>query len=414
MQSCPRVLILGLNFPPERTGIAPYTGTLAVGLRKIGYRVRAVVAHPHYPEWAISAGYGKWSQVEHLCGVRVDRLLHYVPRSPRGLRRLVSELTFGVRLLLARWGKPDVIITVSPSLFSSALAALRVRLMRRRPALITWVQDIYTLGMQETGEGGQLVRQITRWVESWTLRVSDRVVVIHPRFKDYVSQELRVPPARVIVIRNWTHLPPAPAIAADEAKRALGWPTGFILAVHTGNMGAKQGLRNVVEAARLADERAAPVHFVLVGDGAERHALEELSSGISRLTFVAPLGDADYRLALKAADVLVVNEEMGVAAMAVPSKLTSYFDAGRPVVAATDSHGITAAEVTDSGGGIVVPAGKPDKLLDALLAIGSDSECAARLGRNGRRYREATLNQDVAIEQWNDLIAAVRLELGSI
>ncbi|KAA0110376.1 glycosyltransferase family 4 protein [Mycolicibacterium sp. P1-5] len=400
----PAVSILSLNYPPEPTGIAPYTGTLSIGLDEMGYPTTAHVAHPHYPDWKIHDGYGEWTRVGGVGNVGVIRRLHYVPRSPRGLQRLVSELTFGIRLMFARLGSPNVIIAVSPSLFATALTAVRLKFTRRRPCLIVWVQDIYTLGMAETGQGNRFAKAIIRWVESLTLNSADRVVVIHERFADFVTQQLGVVPAKVAVVRNWTHLPTSTPVDAAAAKKSLGWSADVTLAFHTGNMGAKQGLENIVEAAREADRRRVPVHFVLVGAGSERQALRRRADGVARITFVDPLGVDDYKLALAAADVLLVNEKPGVSAMAVPSKLTSYFDARRPIIAATDPRGITAAEIAASGAGVVVPAGDPGALLDAVLAVGADSEGAARFAANGRYYRETVLGQESAIDQWAHII----------
>mgnify|MGYP003677065750 CR=1 FL=1 len=404
------ISILSLHFPPEPTGNAPYTGALAFGLSGLGYNVTANVGHPHYPEWKIRAGYGQWKRVEHQKGVEVRRRLHYVPRPPRGLRRLVSEVSFGLRLFFGRWGGAPVVVAASPSMFSTALATLRVRLTPGRPALVIWVQDIYTLGLAETGEGGGLVGRITKWTESRTLRAADRVVTIHGRFADYVVRELGVKPERSTVIRNWTHLSSSTPRSGPDSKAELNWPLNKILAVHTGNMGAKQGLENIVEAARLADSSAAPIHFVLVGDGGERAGLRARARGIARLTFVDPLDDEDYRRALAAADVLLVNEKPGVSEMAVPSKLTSYFDAGRPIVAATDTEGITASEIRAANAGIVIPAGHPQALLDAALSVGSDTAASALFGANGRRYRQNVLDEGVAIEKWSQLVAEVASE----
>ncbi|RWA20819.1 hypothetical protein MELE44368_02375 [Mycolicibacterium elephantis DSM 44368] len=180
-----------------------------------------------------------------------------------------------------------------------------------------------------------------------------------------------------------------------------------MLAVHTGNMGAKQGLENVVEAARLADEKQAPIKFVLVGDGGERARLEQLARGIRRIEFIDPLSEADYRSALAAADCLLVNELPGVATMAVPSKLTSYFDAARPIVAATDPNGITAGEIEESRAGVVVPSGDPQMLLDTALTLLDDGDKAERYGAAGRRYRMEVLNADAAIEAFCRVIDEV-------
>ncbi len=122
------------------------------------------------------------------------------------------------------------------------------------------------------------------------------------------------------------------------------------------------------------------------------------------MTFIDPLDDNDFRLALAAADVLIVNEKQGVASMAVPSKLTSYFAAGRPVVAATDPTGITASEVAAAGAGVVVPAGDPESLLGAIAEIRNDADAATRFGLSGRNYRETVLDEGAAIQHWADLI----------
>ncbi|WP_319453703.1 MULTISPECIES: glycosyltransferase family 4 protein [unclassified Mycobacterium] len=399
-----------MHFPPEETGNAPYTGALAAGLSAREHRVTAHVAHPHYPEWKIRPGYGQWRRTETIDGVTVHRLRHFVPRPPRGLRRLLSELSFGLRLLSTSLGSESVVVAVSPALFATALAVLRIRLTPSRPSLVVWVQDIYTLGLAETKEGGGLTALVTRFVERFVLRAADRVVVIHPKFAEYLAANLGVKSERIAVIRNWTHLRPSPVMRQRDARAVLGWPADVLLTVHTGNMGKKQGLENVVEAARLADERQAPIQFVLVGDGSERAGLEQLARGIDRIQFVDPLDDADYRCALAAADCLLVNELPGVAAMSVPSKLTSYFDAARPILAATDARGITAGEIEQANAGVVVPAGDPHALLTMALQLSEDRETAAAWGAAGRRHCREFLTADAAMTAFERVIRDVASE----
>jgi glycosyltransferase involved in cell wall biosynthesis len=369
--------------------------------------VKAFVAHPHYPEWRVRPGYGQWRRTETLEGVKVHRLWHFVPRPPRGLRRLLSEFSFGVRLCFSRLGAENVVIAVSPALFATAMAILRIRLSPFRPALVIWVQDIYTLGITETSEGNRFSAAVTKFVEKRTLRSADRVVAIHPRFKDYMVGELGVRAERISVIRNWTHLEPSAPMSKGDARMALNWPPDTLLAVHTGNMGSKQGLENIVEAARLAERRGMPIKFVLVGDGGERAALERLANGINSIEFVEPLNAADYRCALAAADCLLVNEMPGVANMAVPSKLTSYFDAKRPVLAATDPRGITAGEIERANAGVVVPAGDPQALLAAALRLSQDTNAARTYGAAAQHYCREMLAADAAMDAFDQVVREV-------
>lgn len=391
---------MGINFSPEATGIAPYTSALARGLHRRGVRVRVVTSNPHYPEWKIRSGYGGWSKTEVIDGVQVVRKLHYVPAEPKGVRRLLSEITFGLRLVFTRWGRPDVIVLVSPALFSCALVCLRARFVPNRPAVNVWVQDLYSLGMSETGAGGASVTRFVTWVEKRTLQAATGIVVIHDRFAKYVTTVLGVESRRVKVVRNWTHLEATASVDFSETRAHHGWSEGDTVVLHAGNMGVKQGLENVIKAARLADEQGLKVKFVLLGNGSEKEKLIALGANVSRLQFMESLDDAGFQNALRAADVLLVNELPGVSEMAVPSKLTSYFNANRPVIAATDSQGVTAEEIAASEGGVVVQAGDPRALLNAAVELGLDPARAAAMGANGFRYRKDALGEDAALDRY--------------
>lgn len=398
------VLMLGMNYPPEPTGISPYTGAMARGLARRGLITRVLTTHPHYPDWKIKPGYGQWSRNELLDGVDVTRLRHYVPIPPKSLRRLVSEVSFGLRLLTKKWASPDVIVVVSPALVSSWLAAVKAKLLHRDVPLVVWVQDLYTLGLTETGQAPTPVVRVMAALEGSLLRRADAVVVIHNRFAARLAADFGVRHERIEVVRNWTHLPPAPAVDIARTRARFGWKDDETIVLHAGNMGVKQGLGNVIEAARIADSRGDRVRFVLLGGGSELATLKAQAAGATAISFMAPLDDEDFGAALASADCLLVNELPGVSEMAVPSKLTSYFSAGRPVVAATDLSGITAEEIRGADAGLVVPAGDPAALLDAVIGLASDLDESRRCGANGRNYRLTVLDEETAIDRFTELL----------
>lgn len=397
---------MGINYAPEHTGIAPYTAAMSRGLARRGVSPRVITTHPHYPDWKVRPGYGQWSRSEQIDAVDVRRLRHYVPNPPKGMRRLASEVTFGARAAGARWGSADAIVLVSPAMISSAMAALKAKVTRRSTPLIVWVQDLYAQGMTETGQGGRAAR-ILAAIEGRLLRSADRVVVIHDRFADAIVNDFGVDRERITVVRNWTHLPNLPAVDVAAARQRFGWLPDETVVLHTGNMGVKQGLMNVINTARLADHRQAPVRFVLVGDGGERERLQSLARGAEAIQFIPPLDNVDYASALTGADILLVNELAGVAEMAVPSKLTSYFSAGRPVIAATDLNGITASEIRTAEAGRVVPADDPEALLGAALDLRANPEVATTLGANGLRYRQTVLDEEAAIKKFASMLRDV-------
>ena len=82
--------------------------------------------------------------------------------------------------------------------------------------------------------------------------------------------------------------------------------------------------------------------------------------------------------------------------MSLPSKLTSYFTAGRAVIAAVPPEGATADEVKRSRAGIVVQPGQPESLAAAALELSRQPELRATLGSNGRDYALRALGTDAA------------------
>lgn len=410
-----KITIVGINYTPEVTGIAPYTTGLAEGLTARGHQVAVVTGLPHYPEWRIRDEYrGRRAVVETIGGVRVRRVNHYVPeRNPSVRTRVLMESSFAVAAATAPWADPDLVLAVSPALLSTAAVVTRARLQGIPVGVI--VQDLYGKGATETGAlGGRSARVLSR-LEAWALSSASGVAVIHERFAG-VLKRVGIPRDCIAVVRNWTHI----GIEGDtvrcnvtDIRRRYGWDNDLVV-LHAGNMGVKQDLGNVVAAGRLAATCSSnrKIRFVLVGDGNQRRQLEKAATGVSSVEFVAPLPDAEFRGVLAAADVLLVNERPGVGEMAVPSKLTTYFTTGHPVLAATDTTSGAATEVRAAGAGIVVEPGNPRSLLDGAIAIASDGERAHRFGEAAKDYSRNVLDRHAAIahyDQWcEDLVGTRR------
>ncbi|WP_433783361.1 glycosyltransferase [Actinomycetospora sp. CA-101289] len=386
------VLVLGLNYAPEPTGIAPYTTGMAGFLADAGHRVHVVTGQPHYPQWAVADGYRNERGHSWHGSVEVTRLPHPVPSRPSGRTRIAMEAAFAAQAATVGGPSPDVIVAVSPALLTVG-AALR----RRRPgrtAVGVVVQDLYSRAAVEAGILTGREAAATEALERWLLRGADGVVAIHESFRRSLVR-LGVDAQRVATIRNWTHT--GAATGDPEAlRRELGWAPGEVIALHAGNMGAKQGLENVVDAARLAASRGLPVRFVLLGAGHQRDHLERLGRDLPTLQFLDPLPDGVFETALRAADVLVLNERPEIAEMCVPSKLTSYFAAGRPVVAASSAASAGTAEVLVSGGGVPVTPGEPGALLDAVLATVADETEALAMGLRGQLFARDALAERAA------------------
>lgn len=396
-----KVTIIGINYSPEHTGIAPYTAGLATALACRGYDVEVLTGQPHYPQWRRLEGYSQFRSVENLDGVRVRRLRHYVPRRQSARSRAVMELSFGLQAVTARWGDTDVVVCISPPLLATALCAARLRLRRHRPAFGVLVHDVYSRALNEMEADSTASARAVAVVESYATRSADSVAVIHEGFRADLVDALHVEKDRIRELRNWTHVPPPDAAASVAFRARHGWRADETVVMHAGNMGIKQGLDNVIAAARLAVDRGVAIKFALLGDGHQRQRLLREAAGVTALEMLSPVSEHEFPAALGAADILLVNELPGVAQMAMPSKLTSYFAARRPILAATDQGGFTAKEVAASGAGVRVPAGRPDLLLQEAVRLGHDRTLAHRLGDAGWRYSQRMLSAAAALDRYD-------------
>jgi colanic acid biosynthesis glycosyl transferase WcaI len=388
-----RALVVGINYAPEHTGIAPYTTQACEHLARSGVEVLGLVGVPHYPQWAVEAPYrSRLRSHERVEGVVLRRLRHTVPSQQTARRRATYEATFGLHVLSQRlpW-RPDVVLTVVPSLLGAAAAA---RLAARSGApLVVWVQDLMGPAAEQSGiAGGGRVAATTSRLERWVLRRADAVVLVSPAFRPYV-EAAGVPAGRIDLVPNWSHIGPADG-DRQVVRRRLGWRDGETIALHSGNMGLKQGLENVVEAASRAPEG---IRFVLMGDGSQRDALRERGRDLPRLSFLPPATTEDFPRVLAAADVLLVNERASAVDMSLPSKLTSYLAAGQPVVAAVPDGGGTAAEVRRSGAGVVVRPEEPDVLLEAVARLAADPARRRALGSAGLSHAQQHLSREAAL-----------------
>ena len=393
-----KVLLVGINYAPESTGIGPYSTDVCEFLAEIGGDVNAIVGRPHYPQWSPSPAYrGMSTTTERRNGVTIHRVPHYVPSRQNAIRRGIYEATFlASAARVAASMKPDVVIGVSPSLSGAVVATTLGRRLRVPSGLI--IQDLMGSAAKQSGiDGGKSVASLVGRAEAATARAATGVAVIAPAFAEALLA-VGVEQTALTLLPNYTHIAEA-ELSKREARVLLGWRQDLDLVLHTGNMGLKQDLVNVLEAAARIERTHPNVVFTFVGGGSQEAELRDRSLGNRNIQFLGELSDADYSLALAAADVLLLNERPTVHDMSLPSKLTSYMTAGRPIVAAVAPGGATERELQHAQSAVLVDAGQPGLLADAVVDLLAQPELAERLGSAGRLYATEHLGRDAALHR---------------
>lgn len=383
-----RILIYGLNFAPELTGIGKYTGELAEYLVEQGHFVRVVTAPPYYPQWRISQGYSSfYYQHETYNEIDVYRCPIWVPQDQTVLNRIFHLISFAlssapVAVSQIVW-KPDVVLTVVPALFSAPVGLLTARIAGAKSWL--HIQDFEIdaalgLGMLSTGK---LFHKWLRLLETWLYRRFDCVSTISTRMIEHLWEK-GVSKGKTSLLPNWIDCQSIfPLSGSNSYREVMDFADDEIVVQYAGNMGAKHGLELLIESSRFLQEET-HIQFVLCGDGAVREELQEQAKGMPNVHFMPLQPQERLNELLNFADIHVLPQRTDAADLVMPSKLAGMMASGKPVIATANS-GTQVARVVD-GAGLVVSPENSEALTKAIKLLADDLDLREKLGTKGRAY----------------------------
>jgi colanic acid biosynthesis glycosyl transferase WcaI len=332
----------------------------------------------------------------------------WVPRKVTGAKRLLHLASFAassVPALLAHWHwKPDVVWVTEPPMFCTPAALAFARLRSAKSWL--HIQDYEVDAAFELGLlKGARTRAFVAAAERWLMRRFDRVSTISQRMLERARSK-GTEDARLVSLPNWADVSAIRPLQGVSPYRAeLGIRPDAVVALYSGNMGAKQGLELLADMALMLKDQPG-LEFVFCGNGAGRAALMKRCESLANVRFidlqpVERLGDF-----LGLADIHLLPQRADAADLVMPSKLTGMLSSGRPVVAGARPEtelGKVTAEC-----GIAVPPDDVRSFADAVLALASQPEHRRELGLKARAVAEARFDRDAVLAQFErDLLACV-------
>lgn len=397
------VLLVTTNYWPEPTGIAVYTTDLAESLTAQGDQVTVLTSLPHYPWWRVPSEFAHLGEgTGSHNGVSIIRAKHLVPTKMNALMRMRFETSLWWNL--RRVSKSmvgndfDVVIACIPTVAAGIIGKIVTNKLGIPFGLI--VQDLSGAGAKQSGlRGGAVISKIAHFVEGRALHGADRLVVVSPAMRDVVVG-LGVPESRITQITNYSAREISNFDKASARSR-FGWAPDDFVVIHTGNMGAKQDLENVVRAADALNGFS-KIKIYLVGHGNQESNLKALCVGKSNIAVLPAVSDDDYSALLSAADLLLVNERRTQMEMSLPSKLTSYLYSERPVIAAVPRGGATWKFL--DGVAKLVEAADSVALARAIEELSKQPEKLADLARRGRVFADANLDPEVGRKKYLDWV----------
>jgi glycosyltransferase involved in cell wall biosynthesis len=402
-----KILFLTHYYPPEVNAPANRVHEHARAWVRDGHDVTVITGVPNHPRGQLFPGYAnRWLQEERRDGVRVLRTWMYVTANEGFVKRSASYLAFMLTAVLAsfRAERPDVVVATSPQFFCGIAGAL-VGALKRRPFVLEvrdlWPESIVALGQLRRGS---LPVRLLEAVERALYRRASGVVVVTRAFARHVAAR-GVPESRIALVYNgidgdaWTPRPPSPELLA---RHGIG---GAFRVGYVGTLGLAHGLVTVLDAAeRLADPE---VHFVFVGDGADRARIEQEAKrrGLANVHFTGLLPREEVPAWLASLDVLLVMlRDLPVFETVIPSKLFEFAAMERPILLSAPK-GEVRELVESAEVGVAIDAEDADALAAAIAALRREPERARRLAARARAWAEQGFRREALARRMAQFLA---------
>lgn len=414
MNNPKNILIQSIYSPPEFIGIAKYTGETLNYLSKRGNKITLITSAPYYPQWQTWSGFSnkKWT-IEYHQNINIYRCPFWLPTKLSGIKKLLHLFSYAITSFpITLWQllrfKPEVVIVLYPYLFVAPYAIILTKILRPKCKIWVHVQDFeldtaFDLNLIKS----KLIKKIGLSFEHAIFRHADISSSITPKMMLRLTAK-GVTPDKSYYFPNWIdtqQIFPIPK-QASRLIQSLNIPKTATIALYSGNMGDKQGLEIIIEAAqKIADHN---ILFLLFGDGSSKDNLMHLSQGIKNVRFY-PLQPTELlNDLLNLADIHLLPQRADAADLVMPSKLLGMLASGRPIVVTAAEETQLAITLIDCG--IVVPPNDTDAFAQAILTLAQDENQRARLGQNARQLVIENWEQEVVLRNFehklNELISA--------
>lgn len=409
------ILVFGIHYHPDLIGISKYSGEMCEWLASKGHKVEVITGKPFYPDWEVQSSYKKklWF-TERLNGVTVFRCPLYVPKSLNASRKIIHEGLF-VLSSLVYWfkklfSKPDIIITVCPPFHGGLLSVMYAKFFNIPH--IYHIQDLQVdIARDLKMIKNKSLLNILFSLERFIMNHSTKISTISDGMENEILEK-GVDKSKIWRLPNWVDSNLIYPIPKEKSlKKELGFNKRDKIVLYAGNLGQKQGLEIVIEAAKELKNESA-IKFVIVGQGAGKKRLVDLVNSYQlNNVFFFPLQPYEKLSALLAiGDLHLVLQLKNASDLVLPSKLTSILAAGGCPLITAESHSTLFQIIEENQLGIIVePESKKTLVEGIMLGLNSDT---STYKKNARSYAQQYLDKENILKSFeNDLEKHISLNI---
>jgi glycosyltransferase involved in cell wall biosynthesis len=291
--------------------------------------------------------------------------------------------------------RPDYVILSNLPLLTAFL--LTKKMKKNGLDYIYWWQDVYSLAIYyeikarfKISNFGIVKRLLTQ-LERFVLLNSVGIVAISEKFLG-LSEEWKFESNKVVVFPNWSPPEDFSYARADDIFRSRQY---FLYA---GTLGLKHNPELLLQLAESLERDFPAVQIIVISQGLGRDFLEKKENIRQNLILMDFVPFSELQKHLQGAIGVIAILEPSASDYSVPSKIMTYFCAGKPIIAAFGSDNQAASYISSSNSGYVVDSQNYDELESAAYELIRDPSLRKSMGMNAREFAEKNFSGEKAAD----------------
>lgn len=224
-------------------------------------------------------------------------------------------------------------------------------------------------------------------------RISDYIGCMSPANIAFVKKHNpEVESSKLHLLPNWENgNTPFQSENSAVVAAQYGIAHKFVL-IFGGNIGRPQKLENIIELAKSCEDLQ-DIVFIIIGRGTEKAKISKLIThyGLQNVIIRDMIPRSEYNELLHLADVGLISLSEEFTIPNFPSKVLSYFNSKKPVLASLDLATDFGTMLEETRSGFWAEAGNTAALKEKLMLMYQNKELRQEMGHNGFEYKNKYL-----------------------
>jgi glycosyltransferase involved in cell wall biosynthesis len=397
-----KILYLHQYFSTPQSGHGGRSYDFSVRLIKKGHTIDVVTSHNILT--SVLDSVKKRSRMT-LEGINIHVIRSDYSNEMGFLQRIKAFLHFAIAssLYIIKLPRTDVVFATSTPLTIGIPGIVAAKLWSR--PLVFEVRDLWPeMPIQLGWLKNPFLQQLAFRLERFIYNQSTRIVALSDVMADGVAA-IGYPRDRIVTIPNSSDskLFQCDPDVAKQLRLKHGIEDAFVC-LYAGSIGFAHGVPILLDVARILKDSNPEVKIVVIGEGSERHLIEE---GVNRHTLtnvllLNPIPRVDIVKWVAAANLGFVLAQNTSLAVDSNNKYFDYCAGGLPVL--VNARSLVANQIEAANAGFAVRDGSADGMAEAIRRAVNNPSLLAKMRDNAARLGREVFDVDIRFVKFEQVL----------